>query len=60
MNAVTTAKPHATDPRSIFKSRYGNFIGGRWVEPGSGRYFDNSWRRSCPTSTSVGRKAPRC
>ena len=30
-----TAKPP-------FKSRYGNFIGGQWVEPAAGRYFDNT------------------
>jgi aldehyde dehydrogenase len=24
-----------------FKERYGNFVGGRWVEPSSGRYFQN-------------------
>ncbi|WP_374573407.1 aldehyde dehydrogenase [Phenylobacterium sp.] len=24
-----------------FKARYGNFIGGRWVEPAAGRYFSN-------------------
>ncbi|WP_458069165.1 aldehyde dehydrogenase [Rhodanobacter sp. BL-MT-08] len=24
-----------------FKQRYGNFIGGQWVEPKGGRYFDN-------------------
>ncbi len=30
-----TAKPP-------FKARYGNFIGGRWVEPVAGRYFENS------------------
>ncbi|SFK04136.1 aldehyde dehydrogenase [Caulobacter sp. UNC279MFTsu5.1] len=30
-----TAKPP-------FKTRYGNFIGGRWVEPVAGRYFENS------------------
>ncbi len=24
-----------------FKSRYGNFIGGAWVEPADGRYFEN-------------------
>jgi aldehyde dehydrogenase len=28
-------------PAAPFKSRYGNFIGGRWAEPASGRYFDN-------------------
>lgn len=26
---------------SLFKARYGNFIGGRFVEPVNGRYFDN-------------------
>ena len=25
-----------------FKARYGNFIGGAWVEPVAGRYFDNT------------------
>lgn len=25
-----------------FKKRYGNFIGGQWVEPRSGRYFENT------------------
>jgi aldehyde dehydrogenase len=25
-----------------FKARYGNFIGGEWVEPVKGRYFENS------------------
>ena len=25
-----------------FKARYGNFIGGEWVEPGRGRYFENT------------------
>ncbi len=25
-----------------FKARYGNFIGGEWVEPNAGRYFENS------------------
>ena len=24
-----------------FKSRYGNFINGRWAEPLSGKYFQN-------------------
>ena len=41
MNAVTAAKPQATDPGSIFKKRYSNFIGGQWVAPKSGEYFDN-------------------
>jgi len=28
--------------RSPFKGRYDNFIGGQWVAPRSGRYFDNT------------------
>ncbi len=55
MNAVSTAKPHATDPQSIFKSRYGNFIGGKWVEPKSGQYFDNSTPITGKVFTSVAR-----
>ena len=39
MNIITTIQPTAS---SIFKARYGNFIGGRWVEPLDGRYFDNT------------------
>ena len=27
--------------RAPFKSGYGNFINGQWVEPVNGRYFDN-------------------
>ena len=41
MNAVATPRPQAVDPSSIFKKRYANFIGGKWVEPKSGQYFDN-------------------
>ncbi|WP_026870318.1 aldehyde dehydrogenase [Inquilinus limosus] len=33
--------PLAREAHSPFKARYGNFIGGRWVEPVEGRYFDN-------------------
>ena len=28
--------------RPQFKARYGNYIGGQWVEPVSGRYFENA------------------
>jgi aldehyde dehydrogenase len=24
-----------------FEKRYGNFIGGKWAEPRSGKYFEN-------------------
>ncbi len=40
MNAVSIS-PLSTDPQSIFKQRYGNYIGGQWVEPQGGRYLDN-------------------
>ncbi|HRF54413.1 MAG TPA: aldehyde dehydrogenase family protein [Aquimonas sp.] len=30
------------DPSKVFKQRYGNFIGGEWVAPVNGRYFDNT------------------
>ncbi|WP_242163519.1 aldehyde dehydrogenase [Lysobacter sp. M15] len=33
-------KVQFTQPPS-FKQRYGNFIGGQWVAPRNGRYFDN-------------------
>ena len=36
-------KPEITRAASTpFKPRYGNFIGGRWVEPVAGRYFENT------------------
>ncbi|MGN6224956.1 aldehyde dehydrogenase [Pseudoxanthomonas sp.] len=41
MNAVAAPRPQAVDPSTLFKPRYANFIGGRWVEPRSGQYFDN-------------------
>ena len=31
-----------TELKSPFKARYDNFIGGGWVAPKSGRYFDNT------------------
>ena len=51
--------------RPPFKARYGNFIGGAWVEPAAGRYFDNtspvngrvlcSVARSDATDVEIGR-----
>ncbi|PRH86263.1 aldehyde dehydrogenase [Labrys okinawensis] len=29
-------------PGTLFKPRYGNFIGGQWVGPRSGKYFENT------------------
>lgn len=40
---ATIASTHPSDLGSpiSFRARYGNFIGGQWVEPASGEYFDN-------------------
>jgi aldehyde dehydrogenase len=35
------AKPGTAGAKVDYKSRYGNFIGGEWVAPVNGRYFDN-------------------
>ncbi len=33
--------PNQPDSKIQFKTRYGNFIGGNWVAPVKGQYFDN-------------------
>jgi len=35
------AAPNQTDSKVDFKARYGNFIGGEWIPPVKGQYFDN-------------------
>lgn len=40
MNTVLRDRPVA-DLTAPFAKRYDNFIGGKWVAPKSGRYFDN-------------------
>ena len=35
------SRPGAADARMSFESRYDNFIGGEWVAPVDGRYFEN-------------------
>ncbi|SKU38051.1 Probable aldehyde dehydrogenase [Mycobacteroides abscessus subsp. bolletii] len=35
------ARPGAQGSLMTFASRYENFIGGQWVPPGQGRYFEN-------------------
>jgi aldehyde dehydrogenase len=35
------ARPGAEGALMTYESRYGNFIGGEWVAPVGGRYFDN-------------------
>ncbi|WP_029003211.1 aldehyde dehydrogenase [Azorhizobium doebereinerae] len=41
--------------RSPFKARYGNFIGGQWVEPVDGRYFDDTTPITGEVLTQVAR-----
>ena len=31
----------SVDTKSPFKSRYDNYIGGEWIPPAEGRYFEN-------------------
>ncbi|UXA50868.1 aldehyde dehydrogenase [Xanthomonas prunicola] len=55
MNAQPATKPLTTDPQSIFKPRYDNFIGGTWVAPKGGQYFDNTTPINGKVFTSIAR-----
>ena len=55
MNALPSAKSLNTDPQSIFKPRYDNFIGGAWVAPQGGQYFDNTTPITGKVFTSIAR-----
>ncbi|MGA8545713.1 MAG: aldehyde dehydrogenase, partial [Mycobacterium sp.] len=35
------ARPGSAKALMSYESRYGNFIGGEWVAPVGGRYFEN-------------------
>ena len=35
------ARPGSADALMAYESRYGNFIGGEWVPPSGGEYFEN-------------------
>jgi len=41
MATATEVRPGKLSDQVSFRSRYGNYIGGRWVEPASGQYFEN-------------------
>lgn len=41
MSTQTMAAPQKTVSRPQFKPRYEHYIGGEWVAPSSGEYFDN-------------------
>ena len=34
-------RPGSAEALMSFESRYGNYIGGEWVAPSSGKYFEN-------------------
>ncbi|HEY6882348.1 MAG TPA: aldehyde dehydrogenase family protein, partial [Polyangiales bacterium] len=38
---MTYAAPNTPGSKVKYESRYGNFIGGEWVKPRAGRYFEN-------------------
>ncbi|MCA9662443.1 MAG: aldehyde dehydrogenase family protein, partial [Myxococcales bacterium] len=38
---MTYAPPNSTDSKVNFRSRYENYIGGEWVPPAKGQYFEN-------------------
>jgi aldehyde dehydrogenase len=41
MATLTATHPGKLSDRVSFRPRYGNYIGGKWVEPASGQYFEN-------------------
>src|SRR6202167_2010092 len=41
MSSATAVHPRKLRDQASFRRRYGNYIGGKWVEPASGQYFEN-------------------
>jgi len=41
MATIAAVHPGKLSEQVSFRPRYGNFIGGKWVEPASGQYFEN-------------------
>jgi len=41
MATATAIHPGKLSDTASFRPRYGNYIGGQWVEPASGQYFEN-------------------
>jgi aldehyde dehydrogenase len=41
MATLTAVHPGKLSETVSFRPRYGNYIGGKWVEPASGQYFEN-------------------
>src|SRR6202048_1028765 len=49
------ARPGSADALMSYESRYANFIGGDWVPPVGGEYFENPTPRPGPPSTEMPR-----
>src|SRR4051812_10279212 len=49
------ARPNTNDALVAFQKTYGNFIGGRWLEPVDGQYFDVV----CPITGEAYTRVPR-
>ena len=41
MATISAVHPGKLSDQVSFRPRYGNYIGGKWVEPASGQFFDN-------------------
>src|SRR5580700_565660 len=41
MATIAAVHPGKLSDQVSFRPRYGNYIGGKWVEPASGQYFEN-------------------
>jgi aldehyde dehydrogenase len=55
MSTTTLEKPKNLVERPVFKAQYDNFIGGRWVKPVKGEYFENISPIDGKTFTSAAR-----
>ena len=52
---MTFAAPNTPGSKVQLQSRYGNYIGGEWVEPKRGQYFENT----SPVNGKVFAEIPR-
>ena len=55
METISKIKTQPIIPADLFKARYDHFIGGEWVPPVTGKYFDNI----CPINGEVFTQAAR-
>ena len=52
------ADPNTEGAKINFKDKYDNFIGGKWVAPGKGEYFDNISPVNGKPFTKVAKSTP--